>query len=134
MTDTFKVGGQVTVDSNKHGGVWTIDKINQATLVLSRPGSRGLRAHKSLCAPAIHGATPTQMVPLRALPYQVPGSVLRYNGPTSKQMTTGALVIVIRDKEDKVNVTLPGGCDGRYWRMPPRHLSEVRNVRLTADG
>ena len=140
MTETtFKVGDKVLVDHATYPGVWTVTKVNPKNLKLSQADrGRGLNAPKSMCIPA-GDATDAPVasavgIPMRSLPYLMPGTAVVYNGPPMKGVATGDHLVVLRDKDDRVNVTHLGGDDGRYWRMPPRHLSIAPNARIVSDA
>lgn len=129
MTDTLtlRVGDTVQVIGDaKYAGPWKIVKVNQRTFGLEQSGRR-LRADKSLCVPfdGTPTATPTATLVGRTMAQQYPGSVVRYVGPSGRDLTKGDLLVVIADKWEKVNVTFLGGNDGRYWRMPYRSVEAV---------
>jgi hypothetical protein len=129
MTEAIiKVGEQVRVDSPKYPGIWTITKVNQVTVKLEQNGSR-LTCSKECLLPA-DASTAVVAIASASLPYQDAGAVVRYigTGTQDKTLSKGALLIVIADKGEKVNVTLLGGNGGGYWRMPRRSLEATTEV------
>ena len=130
-TWTVKVGDKVVVNNgtkvNKFPGVWTVTKVNPKNVTLDQNGMT-LSCYKGFLSKATEV---TEAAFAAAMPFQAPGAFVQYAGTNSK-FTKGQVFVVLADKGDKVNVTLPGGNGGVYWKMPRANLSAA-TVTVTVN-
>lgn len=66
----------------------------------------------------------------RALPHMACGSLVRYTGPSRERLTSGAILVVLRDNYDKVRCAKLGGDEDRYWNLLPRTVEPARDVQI----
>ena len=131
-TPAIKIGSEVVVlstdgsgtPSRQFTGIWTVEKINPRTYALTQGTSR-LRCDRFLTMLASTApASATVVTNARTLPHAPAGSFVRFIGGGDK-IAKGTILVVLQDKIDKVNCTLIGGDNDRYWRLYPRSLESV---------